>query len=48
MFLDDVLKLSCADSNLVADNILHDVFQAQLKHVENSLRSGKFKNEVSH
>jgi hypothetical protein len=35
-----------ADSNIFVDEILHDIFQAQLKHVENSLRSGKYKGEV--
>lgn len=45
-FLDDALKLPSADSNLFVDEILHDIFQAQLKHVENSLRSGKYKGEV--
>nr|CAG4636815.1 EOG090X021B [Ceriodaphnia reticulata]SVE72797.1 EOG090X021B [Ceriodaphnia reticulata] len=45
-FLDDALKLPSADSNIFVDEILHDIFQAQLKHVENSLRSGKYKGEV--
>jgi hypothetical protein len=45
-FLDDALKMPSADSNIFVDEILHDIFQAQLKHVENSLRSGKYKGEV--
>nr|CAG4641498.1 EOG090X021B [Eurycercus lamellatus] len=43
--LDDALKLPSTDSHLFADEILHDIFQAQLKHVEASLRSGKYKSE---
>ena len=45
-FLDDALKMPSADSNIFVDEILHDIFQAQLKHLENSLRSGKYKGEV--
>nr|SVE85355.1 EOG090X021B [Daphnia pulicaria] len=45
-FLDDALKMPSADSNIFVDEILHDIFQAQLKHVENSLRSGKYKGEA--
>ena len=46
-FLDDALKLPFADSNIFVDEILNDIFQAQLSHVERSLRSGKYKGEVS-
>lgn len=45
-FLDDALKMPSADSNIFVDDILLDIFQAQLKHVENSFRSGKYKGEV--
>ncbi|EFX81943.1 hypothetical protein DAPPUDRAFT_195921 [Daphnia pulex] len=45
-FLDDALKMPSADSNIFVDEILHDIFQAQLKHVESSLRSGKYKGEA--
>jgi len=45
-FLDDALKLPTADSKILVDDILHDIFFAQLKHLENSLSSGKYKTEV--
>nr|SVE79979.1 EOG090X021B [Daphnia magna] len=45
-FLDDALKMPSADSNIFVDDILLDIFQAQLKHVENSFRSGKYKGEA--
>nr|SVE74045.1 EOG090X021B [Daphnia barbata] len=45
-FLDDALKMHSADSNIFVDEILHDIFQAHLKHVENSVRSGKYKGEA--
>jgi len=45
-FLDDALKLPTADSKTFVDDILHDIFFAQLKHFENSLSSGKYKAEA--
>ena len=45
--LDDALKLPGADGqHLFVDEMLHDIFQAQLRHVESSLKSGKYKAEV--
>lgn len=46
-FLEDALKLPTADSKIFVDDILHDIFFAQLKHLENSLSSGKYKAEVN-
>jgi len=45
-FLDDALKLWTNDTKIYVDEILHDIFQAQLKHVEVSYRSGKYAAEV--
>lgn len=45
-FLDDALKLPFRDCHIYVDEILHDIFQAQLLHVDKSLRSGKYKGEV--
>lgn len=45
-FLDDVLKLHTDSGNTFIDEILYDIFQAQMKHVENSIRSEKYKAEV--
>ena len=46
-FLDDALKLPTTDSKIFVDDILYDIFYAQLKHLENSLSSGKYKAEVT-
>nr|CAG4646074.1 EOG090X021B [Macrothrix elegans] len=45
-FLEDVLKLQSRNSNLLVDEILCDIFLAQLKHVDNSLRSERYKGET--
>ena len=41
-FLDDALKLWTTDCNILIDELLYEMFQAQLKHVEASQRSGKY------
>nr|CAG4638285.1 EOG090X021B [Cyclestheria hislopi] len=45
--LEDAMKLSTNDNNFLIDEILYDIFQAQLKHVENSSRSGKYAAEAN-